>query len=309
MDLKQLRFFCGVVDAGSFTKAADQLNIAQPALGLQIRHLEEELGVTLLIRHSRGVKPTEPGQRLLREARKLLQEARRIRTELTEFGGQPRGRIGVGLTPTVTLGLAAILVQACRDRHPGIVLHLVEGLSEWLMEWVEGDQLDLVLTYNRTATKAIAVEPLVEERLFLIGPPDAGPDGPVTFAEVAALPLVLPSDPMGLRAIAEETAESQGLELRLVCEADSVPAMKDLVRHGLGRTILPLGAVKPELETGLLVARPIVEPQLTRRLYLATPAGRPPTKATDAVLAEIRGAVARLTQDGSIGWRALAPEA
>ena len=114
MDIKQLRYFMGVLEAKSITKAAEQLYVAQPALGLQIRKLEEELGVELFVRHSRGVTATEAGILLSQHARVLLRQFARARQELLDFAKSPHGRVAIGLTPTGDAVLVAELAARCR---------------------------------------------------------------------------------------------------------------------------------------------------------------------------------------------------
>lgn len=92
MTLRQLRYFLAVLRAGSLTAAARSLHVAQPAVGLQVRALEDELGVGLLTRHSRGVVPTGAGDVLARDAERILAEVERMRRTITETGGCPRGR-------------------------------------------------------------------------------------------------------------------------------------------------------------------------------------------------------------------------
>ena len=130
MDVKQLRYFLGVFDAKSITKAADLLFVAQPALGLQIRKLEEELGVELFSRHSRGVTPTEAGIRLANRARVLLSQFERVKQDILDFAEEPHGRVAIGMTPTTTLVLAAAVADRCREAYPEITLNILEGLSE-----------------------------------------------------------------------------------------------------------------------------------------------------------------------------------
>jgi LysR family nitrogen assimilation transcriptional regulator len=307
LDLKQLRFFCGVVEAGSFTKAAEFLYIAQPALGLQIRHLEEELGVPLLVRHSRGVTPTEAGQLLYRHAEALLRQFERVRQDMLDFAGEPRGRVCLGLTPTLALALAATLVETCRSRYPGIILNIAEGLSEWLMEWAESDRLDIVLTYNRKQEKGIHAQALAEEVLYFVSPRGVGESkgATVTFDTAIGHDLILPSGPFGLRAMVDEAARRRERQPRIVCEAESVLTIRDLVRRGFGHTILPLGAVRPEVDAGSVVARRITDPELSRTLYLGYSIKRPGSKAITAVCQEIRAAVTKLAAGGQMGWTAL----
>jgi len=102
MDVRQLRYFVEVVEAKSFTRAAERVHVAQPALGFQVRKLEDELGVTLLHRHSRGVDPTEAGRALLRHAHAVLRQIELARQELMDLSGPPRGAIALGITPTAS---------------------------------------------------------------------------------------------------------------------------------------------------------------------------------------------------------------
>ena len=116
MDIKQWRYFLGVAEAKSFTKAADILHVAQPAIGIQVRKLEEELGVPLLVRHSRGIVPTEAGEEMVRQARSVLRAVEQARQRVTDVGGERRGRIVVGMSTAVIRILAGILVAACRRK-------------------------------------------------------------------------------------------------------------------------------------------------------------------------------------------------
>ena len=108
----------GVLEAKSITKAAEHLYVAQPALGLQIRKLEEELGVELFVRHF-GVAPTEAGLLLAQHAQVLLRQFARARQDLLDFARSPHGRVSVGLTPTVTSVLVAGLCGSLSGRVPG----------------------------------------------------------------------------------------------------------------------------------------------------------------------------------------------
>jgi LysR family nitrogen assimilation transcriptional regulator len=310
MDLKQLRLFRGVVEAGSFTKAAEFLYIAQPALGLQIQHLEKELGVALLIRHSRGVTPTEAGELLYRRAEALLRHFEQVKQDLVDFAKAPHGRVCLGLTPTATMSLAAELIETCKRRYPGVTVTLVEGLSEMLTPWLEADRVDVALTYNPMRRTGLSLEALAEEALYLISPSDAGEGGSsVTFAEAVRENLVLTTGLHGLRAIVEEAARANDVALSIVCEANSVSALKDLVRRGFGHTVLPYGAVRGEVQAGAVIARKLVEPEFRRTLYLAVSARRPVSKAAEAVCREIRQAVARLAASGAVDWKLRPAEA
>ena len=308
MTLRQLHYFLRILELKSFSKAAANLHIAQPALGLQIRKLEDELGVPLLNRHSRGVTPTEAGLILREHAQTVLRQVERAKLALLDFAGPPRGKVAVGVTPTVNMMLAASLVSRCRDEFPKVGLSLVEGMSETLMEWVENDRLDMAFSYNADAARGLVCEPLLAEDLLLIG---AANDErrlrkTVLFNDVAKLPLILPTTRHGLRLIVDEAADKREIELDLVMEIDSVHASKELVERGLGYTILPMGAVFHEIQDKRLVAYAINQPALARKMYLVYSAKRPSSKGALALRQIMRDVVGAGLAAGNWAWRSVA---
>jgi LysR family nitrogen assimilation transcriptional regulator len=307
MTIKQLQYFLRIAELKSFSKAAAYLHVAQPALGLQVRKLEDELGVKLLNRHSRGVTPTEAGLLLRDHAIVILRQLERARLSVTDLAGPPRGRIAVGVTPTLNLILAAQLVERCRRDYPDVALSIVDGMSEDLMEWLEKDRLDLAFSYNPSAVQGLVCEPLLTEDLCLIGSAeDAGKKpGTVRLAELAKLPLILTSASSGLRSLVEEAASAKGVELNLVLEIDSVIATKEVVAKNIGYAILPLGAVRREVEDGRLTARRFTRPALSRKMYLAYSASRPASNATTAVRELMRQVVQDNLETGGWSWRAV----
>ncbi len=305
MTIRQLRYFLRIVELRSFSKAAAYLHVAQPALGLQIRKLEEELGVKLLDRHSRGVIPTEAGLLLREHAQIILRQLERARLSVADLAGPPRGKIAVGLTPTLNLILATQLVERCRREYPSVALAIVDAMSEDLMEWVENDRLDLAFSYNPSAVQGLVCEPLLIEDLCLIGPgKDADKPETAALDDIGALPMILPSASSGLRSLVEAAAGARGIDLDVVLEIDSVTAMKEMVIKGVGYAILPFGSVKREVEEGRLTARRFEQPALSRQMYLVYSAKRPASKATAAVREMMRGVVTENLANGAWSWRA-----
>lgn len=284
MDVRQLRYFVEIVDAKSFTRAADRVRVAQPALGLQIRKLEDELGVPLLHRHSRGVQPTEAGTVLLGHANAILKQIEQARREVTDLSGPPRGSVVLGITPTASALLASRLIRSCQDLYPGVSLNIFEGMSEEVMRRLADNSLDMGFSYNPGAAKGIETEPLLIEDLFLVGP--AGSEDPgekVSFSEVARRSLILPSRGFGLREWVENTARDQEVTLNIAFEIDSVATQRELVESGLGFTILPYAAVRRAVEANRLFAAQITRPKISRTLTIAYAASHSRNKATRAV--------------------------
>lgn len=310
MTIRQLRYFLRIIELKSFSKAAAYLHVAQPALGLQIRKLEDELGVKLLNRHSRGITPTEAGLLLREHANIILRQIERAKLSLTDLSGPPRGKIAVGVTPTLNLILAAQLVERCIRDYPSVSLSIVGGMSEDLMKWIESDRLDLAFSYNPSAVQGLVCEPLLIEDLCLISPASAnvgGNDSPASLDEVANLPLILPSRSSGMRSLVEEAANERGIKINILLEIDSVTATKELVTKGVGHGILPLGAVKREVDDGRIIARRFTDPPLSREMYLVYSAKRPASNATAAIREIMHAVVEENIKSGAWAWRWATP--
>lgn len=301
MTLKQLRYFLAVLRAGSFTAAAESVHVAQPALGVQIRALEDELGVELLKRHSRGVAPTAAGERLARQAVGLIGHAEQVRRDIMEMDGEPHGRIAVGLTGTAVPVLATRLAAACRREYPDLDLTVIEATSHRLADWLTQGQLDVAVTGDPPESPGVVSEALTTEPLFFVAAPGHvpadGPDMPLRAALGAA--LVVPPEPSTVHGLLADAARSSGTDLRVFCVAESVTAMKDMARCGVACAVMPYGAIRQEAEDGRLAALRIVEPPLARTLYLTCPQDRSGSTAVRAVCREIRALVAGSMDSGA----------
>jgi LysR family nitrogen assimilation transcriptional regulator len=277
MELSQLRTLIHVAELGSLSKAADRLHIAQPALSRQVRLLEEELGVRLFDRHGRGMVVTDAGHDVLRHALRVMAELEEIRATVADEDAPLRGHVSIGMPPTVADILSEPLVAAFRESHPAATLRIVSAYSGYLLDWMHRGEIDAAILYDPKSARTLRVQPLLEEVLFLIGPPDAGlsQDVPVDFADLQNMRLLLPSPGHGLRAILDKCAAERGFALSVPVEADSYSTLKGLVRAGHGSTVLPLAPIHRDLAVGDLCAAPLHDPVPMRRLILSYPTDRP----------------------------------
>ncbi len=300
MDVRQLKYFVHVTELGSFSKVAAFLSVAQPALSRQVRNLEGELGVTLLHRNGRGVTATEAGTQLLAHAKSILEQVERARNEVMALSGQPTGAATLGLPPTVSQVLITPLIKHVRRHYPAVSLQVVEGFSGHIHEWLAAGRLDVAVLYNAPRTKHLAAEPLLQEELFLItattGKLADAADLPL--AELADVPLILPSRPHGLRILVDTAAAAAEVPLRVDFEVDALPAIKELVEDGTASTILPFAAVYREVRDDRLIARRIVDPVISRTLVLATSTQRPLSLAARALVPLIKAEVRDLVATG-----------
>ena len=304
MNIKQLKYFVGVLKDRSITKAASRLFVAQPALGLQIRKLEEELNVELFVRHSRGVDPTEAGVRLAEHAEVLIRQFERTRQDMLEYGGEPQGRVTVGLTSGTCSLLAARLIERCQQEYPSINLCISDALSEQLMEWVADDRIDMTLTYNPDSTPGLITEPLACEILYFVqnnnnlklSKADA------TLTNILNTDLVLPGGPHLVRVVVDDAARELGIELKLSAEVNSVHAIKELIRQHRVTSIMPMATVFREVQNGDFEAWPVNAPVLERTLYIAHAANQPCSKAFTGVVNLLRNVVREFAERGDAGW-------
>lgn len=308
MDLRQLRYFAKVVELKSFTAAAEALNVSQPALGMQIRKLEDEVGVALLVRHSRGAYPTEAGQVLAEHADVVLRRIEVATDELQRFRQEPSGHIRLGITPSLGRVLAPELLERALDLMPEVELSLVQGFGEQLDRDMRAGRLDLAFSAEPAPDGRFVSRPLFTEQMFLIGTPGMlAPLGPtVRVPDLVALPLALDSHVTELRRRLDELAEAHDARLRHVVEVDSISIRREIVMRGHRATITPYALFVAEMEEGLVEARPLEEERLERTLYLNAPRPEVLSRGQAAIADLILELVGQHLDAGRLRWRAAA---
>jgi len=300
MEFRQLRYFIGVVEAGSLLRASGRLHVAQPALGQQIKALEHGLGAQLFERSSRGMNLTEAGKVFLEHARVVLADADRAREAIRASNAAPSGPVSLGLPTTVGLVATVPILSACRARYPHVRLRVVEGYSGFLREWLQAGRLDLSLLYSDDADPALAKRPLLDDRLALISSSE-GKAVPrkVSLHDLERWPLVLPGPDHGLRRIIDDACRPLGITLKVIAEIESLNSVKRAVEAGIARTILPRGSVAEEISLGRLRASDIAGPGIMRRLVCATNVTRPSTIAGTALMNLVSDVLRQMVADGS----------
>lgn len=279
MRFRQIENYSRVCSIGSITQAAETLNIAQTALGIQIRQLEEEMGVPLLLRTNRGVEPTEAGKLFLDWAQHVLESRQVIKRDLAVFRSydEPRS-VTVGLTPSLTLLLGVNLLEAVGCSPLNINLRMTEGLSHVIVEEVAAGRVDLIFAFKPVEGVTLRCTPLLRESLYLV----RSPEQPRNRANTAGLRealrnrFAMPDREDVVRRMIQDRASAEGLTVDVAYEMQSVIAIKQLVIRGLASAILPLGCVYNEVMAGQLAASRILDTALDRTLYAIRPADLDP---------------------------------
>lgn len=308
MDLRQLRYFVAIVEQGSFSRAAEVLRVAQPALSLHVRNMEADLGTQLLFRSPRGVEPTEAGTTLLRHARIILDQFTVAEQEIRGQQNDPAGEVRLGVPGTIGQFLAVPLITAVHQRYPKIKLRIAEAMSGFILEWMREERVNIAVLYGEAKGHGIRTERLLEEDLQFFGPATSRDDHPplkaISFADATQMPLILPGKGHGLRELINQTSDAMGLSLTPIIDVDSYGNIKSLVEAGFGYSILPENAISSEITEGRLRSWTITDPPISRSIHLAHSENRPMTNAVSVVLDLIRETLCDLTRNGSwIGAR------
>lgn len=307
MELRSLRYFIAVLEAGSLSRAAGALYVAQPALTAQIKKLEVELGTQLFERSHIGVTPTAAGLQLYQDARKLLSDASAMRERLQRTPDGPEGSVTVAVPFLLASLLLGPVLARLKQSHPRIRVFVIDDLSLMVRKAMVERRADIGILVDSDAVNGLDVHPFAREAMFVCGYDAEGKVAAMTvpsgsgksrkrksamvlrpempFARAAGLPLVLQSRRFSIRAQVERAASDLGLELNIAHEHDSARVIRSLYLAGAGFTFSPACAMgdAPAAGRQWLVAR-VVQPDLARTYFLALPSGREPDPATRAVM-------------------------
>jgi DNA-binding transcriptional LysR family regulator len=268
MDLRQLSYFVAVAEEGQFTRAADGLSVAQPAVSAQIRRLEAELGEVLFHRDRRGVTVTAAGEALLPHARAALAAAERGRDTIASLRGMLHGRLRVGVAGPVDHRLAETLGEFHRV-HPAIEIVLTNHHRDPLLAAVADGDVDAAVVGigpgplpHEVDARVVAVEPLV---LAIRRGHPLGRRKTVTLDQLREHPMITLTRGSGLRTVLENACRDGGFTPRFTAETGELASLVELVAEGLGIGVVPRSAVE---EADVAVVR-ITRPRLQRRTALA----------------------------------------
>lgn len=283
MQFRHLRYFVKVVEAGSFSRAAEMIHVAQPALSQQVAKLEEELGLTLLHRTARGVKPTAAGEVLYREASAILQQMEQLPSLIRGGGSEIAGVVKLGATSTLLASLPGAFLDACAKAHPQVDLRLSITDSTNLKARVENHTLDLAVVFEDEFVSTFARKPLFRQRLYLIPrEPIPGARETIHVDQFGTRRFVLPTPSNITRSALDRVLGPAGIVPKVVAEVDVLANMLAAVRGGIGDTILPKGDLA-DIAGDTLPTPLLIEPPIYLTCSIITSSDFPLPHAGDAV--------------------------
>jgi LysR family transcriptional regulator, transcription activator of glutamate synthase operon len=241
MELRQLRSVEAVARHRHFTRAAEELHVAQSALSHQIRRLEQELGTPLFARTSRRVTPTEAGHAIAARARRVLAEVEGARAEVDELRGVLRGRIWIGpLLPAGGVDVPGLLARFSQA-HPGVEVGLREGVAADMLRLLAADELDAAFCLLAgEIPDDLAVEPLSHDEVVAAFAPERAPPAPhVDVADLAQHQIVAPRRGSAITTVLAQRFADAGESLRLALESGDPFLLRSLAARGFATAILP----------------------------------------------------------------------
>jgi DNA-binding transcriptional LysR family regulator len=297
MDTRQLAAFCTVVERRSFSQAADQLGVTQPAVSLQIRSLEKRLGLQLLDRSGRRVEPTEAGRRLYRSALRLLALEEQLLAELGEEAeGELQGRLEIGASTGPGGTVLPVVLAEFQLQHPGVHVALSVSDTQRVIEQVARRELELGVVGAVRRQRGVAFEPFFRDEVVLAVPAGHRFAGrAVTLDELRAEPLVLMQEGAGVRQVIDDELREAGVRLRdldVRLELGLQESARSAVLAGHGITFISRSAIETDVAAGTIAVARVERLEPSREIYLVRSAGRAETRVAQAFVEFARARLA-----------------
>jgi DNA-binding transcriptional LysR family regulator len=293
MDTKQLAAFCAVVERRSFSQAADQLGVTQPAVSLQIRSLEQRVGQRLLDRSGRRVEPTEAGMRLYRGAQRLIAMEQQLLADLGEEAeGELKGRLEIGASTGPGGSVLPVILGEFQQLHPLVHVALTVSDTHTVVEQVGRRELELGIVGVAGRHRGVTFEPFYRDEVVLAVPEGHSRAGKtMTLEELKTEPLVLMQEGAGIRQMIDEELRELGLRLRdlnVKLELGLQESARAAVLGGFGATFISRIAIEDDLAAGTLALARVEGLEPAREVQLARATGRAETRVAQEFVAFAR---------------------
>src|SRR5688572_1924603 len=289
--LRQLRARSAVARTASFTRAAAELNLSQPALTVQVRELESALGLKLVDRNTRRIQLTGIGRELLPVFERVLGDIRAVAENARELASGDRGTVLVAALPSLCSRLVPQAIARLKRTHPGVVVKLQDTVAQRILAAIRSEEADLGIGSFGTLGDDFEVAPLLEDRMVAVMPArhPLAAKASVTMREAAAHPLVLMDTQSSVRAVVEAALRGESTAAAPAYEVTYMSTAVGFVQAGLGVAILPATALELGLAKGI-VTRPIRGTAVRRPIVIARKAGRSLAPAARVLIEELHAA-------------------
>jgi|GEM_PF-1867863 len=305
MNFKQLRYFLSVAKSGSISAAAEKNCISQPALGIQIKNLEDHLGMALFQRHARGIVLTDKGIFFLKYAQQILDLVAEAEAEVGKLNGVIGGNLSIAVTPTFGRALVPDLIGEVSSIEAELSLAFVQHFSDEVKEQIDSGRIDIGFSYNFIEDSKYFSAPLLYEDIYLVGHPSIldkfGADIPFNY--IPDLPLLLDKKYHANRKWLERIAERQELNLSDAIEIDAVDIKREILLQNESCTVAPYGLYLNLINDGRLTACRIVDPNIVRTLYFVCSHEKMKSPAVQWFYETTKKLVDEKIEEGKLQWQ------
>ena len=274
MKFQQILTFVAVYQERSFTAAAERIHATQSGLSMQIKELEERIGVRLFDRSPKGVEPTAAGQRLYEHALKVLRDVESLREEMHAIRGEVTGSVSAGLMPTFTRAALAPAIAEFAAESPHVDISIVEAYSAVLTDMVRREQVDFAIVPPTADADGLLSQHVARDRELLVtsvNTPRRHLDS-VALADAGPLKLIVPGASNARREKVDRYLACVGAKVESMIEMDAMMATLSLIEHSDWCAILPATLCHPDLDGSRRKLHPLVKPELSVDYTLITPA-------------------------------------
>ncbi|MEX3009702.1 LysR family transcriptional regulator [Hoeflea sp. TYP-13] len=289
VNLRQLRFLVAIHEERSFTAAARRVNATQSGLSMQIKELEERLGLRLFDRSSTGVTPTTAGDRLYERATRILREVSAIDNDVQTLSGQVAGRVQVGMMPTFARSVLAPVLERFARHYPHVEIKVTEAYSAVLCEEVTNGNMDMAIVPSGKMVPGIKAEHLATDVEVFVTSANTKRKHlePVDLSKCKPLKLALPGPSNARREKIDTYLETYQVPIESIMELDTMMATLDLVSRSEWTTILPGCLCLPDIDQPRRKLHPIINPPLVVDYVFIEPASQAKTQAAELFSEEI----------------------
>lgn len=292
IDIRQMRAFLAVAATGSFTRAADQLALSQPALTVQIRNLEQALALRVFDRNTRSVALTRAGRDLLPVLDRLVRELDSVVSESRTQASLGRGVVRLAVLPSIASGILPEVIARFRRTHPDILFVIRDAIAATVNAATRSEEVDLGITGGKLELQDLEALLTTTDQMHAVFPRGHALDreGEMSLAELAAHPLILMDSATSVRQVVDQAFAAAGLRIQVAAEATYMSTAAAMARAGLGVAILP-GSAMEVRAVAELRSRRIDSPAFTRRITVIRRAGRTLPPASALFLQELQQAL------------------
>lgn len=280
MNTRQLQYVIMLAETRNFSQLAEKLNISQPALSKQILHLEKELGVRLFDRNTSPLKLTPAGEYFVQESQDLLYKEDQLLRSMERFRTGEEGRLVIGISPFRGLYLIPGIVKQVKERFPGVQVQLQETTSDQLRKDVAEGRYDFAVVNLPVNESILDVRPIEPDTLVLAVPKTlleqvhTEPGQPVSMSDCKELPFITVGRTQEMRRLFDQLCAKEDFTPRIAVEVIGVATAWEMVRAGIGATLLPLQFVREKGEDDTVILLSLRDRLLSRQPVVVTRRGQ-----------------------------------